>query len=143
MTIAPRASGESGQALPLALIAMALGALLVAPFLTNVSVNLLAARRDGVAVQDGYATDSGVEWGLWRLLADPALTTSPSYTELPLQPTPVSVNGDAFPTTEVRRVSSSGSTYSYDLRSVRGDSTITARISASAAGVTVVSWQVD
>ena len=104
-----RLTGASpGQALPLALIALAVGALLVSPFLADVSVNLLASHRTDENIADYYAADAGIEWGLWRLKNDPALTTSSTYTAAPLQPTPSSINGDDFPTTEVRFVSGAG-----------------------------------
>ncbi len=99
---------EAGEALPLALVALAVGAVLVTPFLTHVSVSLLASRSADEAIADYYSTDAGVEWGLWRLKGDPTLTTETSYDETPLQPTPAAVNGDSFPTTEVRFVSGVG-----------------------------------
>ncbi len=103
---------ESGQALPLALIALAIGAVLVTPFLTDVSVNLLASRKTDEAIADYYSVDAGIEWGLWRLKNNPTLTTSTSYEEAPLQPTPASINGDSFPTTEVRFASGAGASES-------------------------------
>lgn len=99
---------DRGQALPLALVALAVGAVLVTPFLTNVSVNLLASRKTDEAIADYYAADAGIEWGLWRLKNDPTLTTSPTYTQTPLQPTPATINSDSFPTTEIRLVSGAG-----------------------------------
>lgn len=102
------ANGISGQALPLALVALAVGAVLVSPFLTNVSVNLLASRKTDEAILDYYSADAGMEWGLWRLKSDPTLTTSTAYSEAPLQPTPASINADTFPTTEIRFVSGAG-----------------------------------
>ena len=99
---------DRGQALPLALVALAVGAVLVAPFLTNVSVNLLASRKTDEAILDYYSADAGVEWGLWQLKNDPMLTTSTTYSEAPLQPAPASINADTFPTTEVRFVSGAG-----------------------------------
>ncbi|MCH8919196.1 MAG: hypothetical protein IIA23_00610 [Chloroflexi bacterium] len=99
---------DRGQALPLALVALAVGTVLVAPFLTNVSVNLLASRKTDEAIADYYSTDAGIEWGLWRLKNDPTLTTSSTYTETPLQPTPATINSDAFPTTEIRFASGAG-----------------------------------
>ena len=143
---APQASlagREDGQALPLALIALAIGAVLVTPFLTIVSVNVIASRQTEEAIADRYSADAGMEWGLWRLKNDPALTTSTAYTETPLQPTPVAINGDSFPTTEIRFVSSAGASVTYDLRSQRDGRIITARVTASASGVTIVSWQID
>jgi len=99
---------EAGQALPLALVALAVGTLLVTPFLTNVSVNILASRQTNEAIADYYSADAGIEWGLWRLKIEPTLTTTTEYIEAPLQPTPASINDDSFPTTEIRFVSGAG-----------------------------------
>jgi hypothetical protein len=104
-----RLSGDSrGQVLPLALAALALGSLLVSPFLVDASVNLLASRHVDSAIKDQYSADSGVEWALWRLKADPELTADTAYSEAPLQPTPAALNDAPFPTTEVRRVANAG-----------------------------------
>jgi hypothetical protein len=99
---------EGGQALPLALVALAVGALLVSPFLADVSANLLAGRRTNANITDYYSAEAGIEWGLWRLKNNPLLTTEETYTTTPLEPTPSSINGDDFPTAEIRFVSSAG-----------------------------------
>jgi len=135
--------GEKGQALPLALVALAVGTLLITPLLTNVSVNVIANRHTEEAVADRYSADAGIEWGLWRLKNNPALTTSTSYIQPPLQPTPAAINGDSFPTTEIRYVSGAGTTVTYDLRSQRDGRIIEVRVRASPSGVSIVSWQVD
>ena len=96
---------QGGQALPLALVALAVGTLLVSPFLADVSANLLAGRRTDENIADYYSADAGIEWGLWRLKNKPLLTTEETYTPAPLEPTPTSINGDSFPTTEIRFVS--------------------------------------
>jgi hypothetical protein len=101
-------NGSPAQALPLTLVALALGALLVSPFLVNASVNLLSSRQVDASIKDYYSADAGVEWALWRLKNDPTLTTSTSYVEAPLQPTPAAVNGFGFPKTEIRRVPDAG-----------------------------------
>jgi hypothetical protein len=87
---------------------MALGTLLVSPFLVNASANLLAGRSVDITIKDSYSADSGIEWALWRLKNNPVLTTSTTYTEAPLQPTPTAINGSAFPTTEIRYVAGAG-----------------------------------
>jgi hypothetical protein len=96
---------QGGQALPLALVALAVGTLLVSPFLADVSANLLAGRRTDENIAGYYSADAGIEWGLWRLKNKPLLTTEETYTPTPLEPTPTSINGDSFPTTEIRFVS--------------------------------------
>jgi hypothetical protein len=109
MRIDLRLTGASpGQALPLALVALAVGALLVSPFLADVSANLLAGRRTGANIVRYYSAEAGIEWGLWRLKNNPLLTTEETYTGTPLEPTPSSINGDSFPTTEIRFVPGAG-----------------------------------
>jgi len=99
---------QGGQALPLALVALAVGTLLVSPFLADVSANLLAGRRTDENIAGYYSAEAGIEWGLWRLKNNPLLTTEETYTPAPLEPTPTSINGDIFPTTEVRFVPGAG-----------------------------------
>jgi hypothetical protein len=100
-----RIDDSRGQVLPLAMAALAVGAVLVSPFLVDASVNLLASRRVDSAIKDYYSADAGVEWALWRLRGNSALTESTSWDDAPLQPTPPAINGAPFPTTEIRRVS--------------------------------------
>ena len=52
--------------------------------------------------------DAGVEWSGWRLLSNPQLTAVTSFTAVPLQPFPATVNGSSFPATEIRFVSGAG-----------------------------------
>jgi hypothetical protein len=92
---------STAQALPLALAALALGSLLVTPFLVNASVNLLASRQIDSSIRDYYSADAGVEWALWCLKNDPTL-------EAPLQPTPAAINGFNFPKTEISYVPAAG-----------------------------------
>ena len=99
---------QGGQALPLALVALAVGTLLVSPFLADVSANLLAGRRTDENIVRYYSAEAGIEWGLWRLKNNPLLTTEETYTGTPLEPTPTSINGDSFPTAEIRLVPGAG-----------------------------------
>jgi hypothetical protein len=104
------AGASPGQALPLALVALAVGTLLVSPFLADVSANLLASRHTDENIADYYSADAGIEWGLWRLktnLTSPA-DACPTYSATPLEPVPSSINGGSFPTTEICSVSDAG-----------------------------------
>ena len=58
---------ETGQALALALIALAAGFLLVTPFLNSVSTKLLASRKYRASIVQQYAGDAGIEDGLWNV----------------------------------------------------------------------------
>jgi hypothetical protein len=60
-------NGEKGQALPMAIIALAAGALVISPFLSHASSNLLSSRFYDDAISEQYAADSGVEHGIWSL----------------------------------------------------------------------------
>lgn len=66
--------GESGQALVIALIVLAVGVLLVAAFLYYVSASQRASRGAQEAVTDHYTADAGVEHAIWRLTYEPGFT---------------------------------------------------------------------
>ena len=69
-----RERGESGQALVIALIALAVGVLLVAAFLYYVSTSQRTSRGAQEAMADHYAADAGVEHAIWRLTYESGFT---------------------------------------------------------------------
>ena len=99
-------NSERGQALPLALLVLAAGMLIVAPFLGHASSNLIGSRTYAEVITGQYSCDAGVEWALWRLGENPVLTTNPDYHSSSLAPLPGEINGSSFPTTEIRYVES-------------------------------------
>lgn len=80
---------EKGQALPLALVALAIGSLLITPFMHSVSVNNIASRTFSGSIVQQYSSDAGVEDAIWSLtngtlaaqLAAPGDTASYSLSE--------------------------------------------------------------
>ena len=92
----------------MAMGALALGALLVTPLLTGASTNSKATGLIGQRAIERYSMDAGVEWSGWRLLSNPRLTAATSYTAVPLQPFPATVNGQAFPATQIRFIAGAG-----------------------------------
>lgn len=72
--LAPRdpvpAHPEEGGTLPATLWALAIGGLLVAPFLAYVSSSMLAGRQAQDDAREQYAANAGVEFGIWELLND-------------------------------------------------------------------------
>lgn len=60
-------SDERGRTLAWTLVVLALGTLLLPPFLTHASTNLMACRTTEEALKQQYAADSGVEYALWQL----------------------------------------------------------------------------
>ncbi len=61
---------EEGGTLPATLWALAIGGLLVAPFLAYVSSSMLAGRQAQDDAREQYAANAGVEFGIWELLND-------------------------------------------------------------------------
>ena len=59
---------ERGQVLPAALVALALGSLLVGSFLSYVTTSLVASRVNSQSVQSQYAAGAGAEDAIWRLM---------------------------------------------------------------------------
>jgi hypothetical protein len=100
--------GSSGQALPVAIAALAVGALLVTPLLRGAGTSSRFTNLVGNRAHERYSMDAGVEWSGWRLISDPELTTDTSFSATPLAPLPASVNGNPFPLTEIRLVASAG-----------------------------------
>ncbi|MBI2852601.1 MAG: hypothetical protein HYX84_05835 [Chloroflexi bacterium] len=69
-------SAGSGQALPLVLVALAVGTLVVVPFLGHSSTALLTSRSYRQAIIEQYSADSGIEHALWRLKYEPDFANS-------------------------------------------------------------------
>jgi hypothetical protein len=60
-------NSEKGQALPLAILALAIGMLVIAPFLGHASTSLISSRTYGEAIAHQNACDAGVEHAIWSL----------------------------------------------------------------------------
>ena len=59
--------GEKGQALPLVMVAIVLGALVLPPFLGHVDSSLIGSRNYENMLYSQYTCDSGVEHAIWNL----------------------------------------------------------------------------
>ncbi len=99
-----------GQALPLAIAALAVGALLVTPLLTGASTDSRYTNQVGIRALERYSMDAGIEWSGYLLISNPLLTSDTSFEPItafsPLPP--ATVNGAAFPATQVRFVAGAG-----------------------------------
>jgi len=60
-------NSQKGQALPLAIIALAIGSLVVAPFLGLASADLLGSQVYGESIAAQAACEAGVEHAIWSL----------------------------------------------------------------------------
>jgi hypothetical protein len=95
--------------LPVAVAALAIGALLVTPLLRGAGTSSRFTNQVGERAHQRYSMDAGIEWSGWRLISDPTLTTDTSFSSAPIEPLPAAVNGAPFPTTEIRFVAGAGS----------------------------------
>lgn len=86
---------ERGESLPLALIALAIGSLLIVPLLMRVSSGLHITTRAEGTIHAQYAGDAAVEYALWALTHDAelrnALVASPGAAQT--LAVPEAVNG--------------------------------------------------
>lgn len=101
-------SEEDGQALPLVLVALAVGTMLTSLLLVRTS----AISRAGMRLEEGQkahsSAEAGVEWALWKLKGNPDLTDSETYTSTPLEPFPSGeINGAIFPAVQIRLIAGS------------------------------------
>jgi len=61
-------AGEFGRSLPAALITLAVGSILLTPFLYFVSSRSLGTLEAEQTFNEQYAVDSGIEFGIWNIL---------------------------------------------------------------------------
>lgn len=86
-----QSQSESGRALVIALVALAVGVLLVTGFLYYVSTSQLATRAAHEQTTDRYSADAGVEYGLWQLQYG-GLTNTLTITD-PVEVFTLTING--------------------------------------------------
>ena len=84
---------ESGQTLPLTLAALAIGALIIAPLLSQASTSLIGSRTYNTVIKETYAADAGVEHGVWRLVNNGLAATLPNVGNNTTYSLPNTVNG--------------------------------------------------
>ena len=76
-------NSQKGQALPLALLALAIGMLTIAPFLGHVSSSLIGSRIYEQAISEQYSADAGVEYAIWHLQSGESEVPEGEELELP------------------------------------------------------------
>jgi hypothetical protein len=101
-------NSEKGQALPLAIMALAIGTLLVAPFLGHASSNVLGSRTYADAIAYRNACDAGVEHAIWSLVYNKLGKLIPNLGDQITYQLPETING-VIPIVTVTSNSTGGS----------------------------------
>jgi len=76
-------NSQKGQALPLALVALAIGMLVVAPFLSQAGSSLIGSRIYEQSISEQYSADAGVECAIWHLQSGESEVPEGEELELP------------------------------------------------------------
>jgi len=76
-------NSQKGQALPLALVALAIGMLVVAPFLSQAGSSLIGSRIYEQSISEQYSADAGVECAIWQLQSGESEVPEGEELELP------------------------------------------------------------
>jgi predicted acyltransferase (DUF342 family) len=76
-------NSEKGQAMPLAILALALGTLVITPFLGHASSSLTGSRVYEQGITELYSCDSGIEYALWGLQSGELEVTENETATLP------------------------------------------------------------
>ncbi len=76
-------NSQKGQALPLALVALAIGVLTIAPFLSHAGSSLIGSRIYQQSTSEQYSADAGVEYAIWHLQSGESEVPEGEELELP------------------------------------------------------------
>jgi predicted acyltransferase (DUF342 family) len=76
-------NSEKGQAFPLAILALAIGMLVITPFLGHASANLIGSRNYEQSLTELYSCDAGIEYAIWGLLTENLEVTENTTEALP------------------------------------------------------------
>ena len=128
---------EKGQALPLVMIAIMIGAFVIPPFLGHIGTSLASSQTYENSINEEYAADAGVEHAIWNLtdggitsnLTLPGDTVSYTLPEL--------INGLTTNITIINKQDTIPN--GFGITSVAGSRTIEATVSVNVT-VDVMSW---
>jgi hypothetical protein len=132
-------NGEKGQALPLVLIAIALGALVIPPFLNNTGTSLIGTRTYNEEIAAQYAADSGAEYAIWDLKYGDLSGQIPLVDDNVSYALGENVNGLAVNIT----VTKTGDPSTYLIVSSAGSSALDVSASVNSTDTNISTWQFE
>lgn len=130
-------AGQSGMVLPAVLATMAVGTLLVTPFLSQASASLISTNEYGQSLHQLHAAEAGVEHAIWDISYDDLATQLSSPGDSITYQLGESINTLA-PSISVTLTGS----VTYSITSVANGRTIEADVDIQDQNVTVLSWRV-
>lgn len=142
-SFARRMRSNCGQALPVAVAALAIGAVLITPLLLGAGTDANYTARVGRRAMERYSMDAGIEWSGWRLLSNPQITTDTSFNATVLAPYPATVNGAAFTSVQIRLVAGAGAVEAQNPAWQGGGGDHCYTVSASSSGTLSAKISVD
>lgn len=129
-------NSEKGQALPLVLIALALGAMVIPPFLENTGASLVSSRTYAEGLSSQYAADSGAEHAIWNLKYGGLSATLPSVGDNVSYALGESINGLAVNVSIIKTAEPNV----YDITSSAGERALNASVSVNSTDTNVLTW---
>jgi hypothetical protein len=130
---------EKGQALPLVLIAIVIGALVIPPFLNNTGTSLIGSRVYAQEIYAQYAADSGAEHAIWNLKYGGLSDTLTSVGDNVSYALGESINGLAVNVSVIKTAEPDF----YDITSSAGDRALNASVSVNSSAAKVLSWNIE
>jgi hypothetical protein len=131
--------GEKGQALPLVLITIALGAMVIPAFLNNTGTSLIGARAYNEEIAAQYAADSGAEHAIWDLKYGDLSGQIPDIDDSVNYALGENVNGLSVNIT----VTKTGNPSAYLIVSSAGNCALDVSASVNSTETRVFSWQFE
>jgi hypothetical protein len=130
---------EKGQALPIVLIALALGALVIPSFLNHASASLISSRAYAQSMDAQYASDSGVEHAIWNLKYNGLDITLNDIGDNITYQLGESIND--LPVT-VFLIKTAEPNF-FNITSSAGENTLNASVSVNGTAANILSWNIE
>ena len=128
---------EKGQALPLVMIAIAIGALVIPSFLGHAGSSLIGSKTYGQSLDAQYAADAGAEHAIWNLTDGGIAASIPDNGDNVSYVLPESVNGLTANITICNNIQVGND---YTIYVTAGDRVINAAVDNISGKVNVLYW---
>ncbi|HSW59088.1 MAG TPA: hypothetical protein VLH15_11830 [Dehalococcoidales bacterium] len=132
---------QHGQVLPIVLAVLALGAMVIGPFLNHASTALISANHYEQMINENYACEAGVEEAIWSLVNDRfknQMTQPRSSFSYTLDEKVNNLTVDIFVTFTSAQPNST-----YQIVSKAGGTVVTSLIQINKKDVSILTWNSD